>query len=88
MARNINEIKDLARHAVKGTAPADVSASTEEINSIVKEEIRALASDFNTYRRNKYDIFEIIQEAADIFVDCGDIETIKNHTKFSTEDFF
>lgn len=66
MARNINEIKDLARHAVKGTAPADFSASTEEINTIVKEEIKSLASDFNAYRRNKYDIFEIIQEAADI----------------------
>ena len=66
MARNISEIKDLARHAVNGTAPADFSASSDEINSIVKEEIRALAADYNTYRRNKYDIFEIIQEAADI----------------------
>ena len=76
MARNINEIKDLARHAVKGTAPADFSASTEEINSIVKEEIRALASDYNTYRRNKYDIFEIIQEAADIATPNDVLSTI------------
>ena len=66
MARNINEIKDLARHAVKGTAPVDFSASAGEINSVVKEEIRALAADYNLYRRNKLDIFEILQEAIDI----------------------
>ena len=65
MARNITEIKDLARHAVKGTAPADFSATSQEVNEAVKEELRILAADYNAYRRNKLDIFEIIQEAAD-----------------------
>ena len=65
MARNIEEIKDLARHAVRGTVPADFTASKEEVNETLREELSALAKDYNTYRRNKYDIFEIIQEAAD-----------------------
>ena len=68
MARNIEQIKDLARHAVKGTAPADFSANKEEVNEALCEELNALAKDYNTYRRNKYDIFEIIQEAADIII--------------------
>lgn len=65
MARNIEEIKDLVRHAVKGTVPTDFTASKEEINETLREELSVLAKDYNTYRRNKYDIFEIIQEAAD-----------------------
>lgn len=68
MARNIEEIKDLARHAVRGTVPADFTASKEEVNETLREELSALAKDYNTYRRNKYDIFEIIQEAADDIV--------------------
>lgn len=68
MARNIEQIKDLARYAVRGTVPADFSASKEEVNEVLREELNSLAKDYNTYRRNKYDIFEIIQEAADEIV--------------------
>ena len=68
MAKNIEQIKDLARYAVKGTVPADFTASKDEINQVLREELGALAKDYNTYRRNKLDIFEIIQEAADEIV--------------------
>ena len=68
MARNIEQIKDLARHAVKGTVPADFSANSDEVKEVLREELNALAKDYNSYRRNKYDIFEIIQEAADVIV--------------------
>lgn len=68
MARNIEQIKDLARHSVNGTAPADFSASAEEIDEVLAEELNNLAKDYNTYRRNKFDIFEIIQEVADVAV--------------------
>lgn len=63
---NINEIKDLIHYSVKGTVPTDFSTSVSEINEVIKSEIRALASDFNAYRRNKNDIFEIIQEGLDL----------------------
>ena len=67
--RNIEQIKDLARHAVKGTIPADFSSTnSDEINETLREELNALAKDYNAYRRNKYDIFEIIQEAVDTIV--------------------
>lgn len=67
--RNIEQIKDLARHAVKGTIPADFSSTnSDEINETLREELNALAKDYNAYRRNKYDIFEIIQESVDTIV--------------------
>ena len=68
MARNIEQIKDLARHAVRGTAPADFSVNEDEVDEALCEELNALAKDYNTYRRNKYDIFEIIQEATDLIL--------------------
>lgn len=76
MARNIEQIKDLALHAVRGTVPVDFSTSKEEVNEVLREELNALAKDYNTYRRNKYDIFEIIQEAMDDAVPKKVIETM------------
>lgn len=76
MARNIEQIKDLALHAVRGTVPVDFSTSKEEVNEVLREELNALAKDYNTYRRNKYDIFEIIQEAMDEIVPKKVIETM------------
>jgi len=77
MARNIEEIKDLARHAVRGTVPKDFStASPEDINEALREELNALSKDYNTYRRNKYDIFEIIQESMDDIVPKNVIQNL------------
>lgn len=69
MSKNLIELKDLARHAIRNTVPADFSnASPEEVKKVLREELGKLACDYNTYRRNKYDIFEIIQESLDIAV--------------------
>ena len=68
MAKNIEQLKDLALHAANGTAPADFSASKEEVNETLRQEIQLLAGDYNAYRRNKYDVFEIIQTVADVQV--------------------
>lgn len=76
MARNIEQIKDLARHAVRNTVPTDFSTSKEEVNEVLREELNALAKDYNTYRRNKYDIFEIIQDAMDEAVPKRVLETM------------
>lgn len=63
---NLQDIKDLALHAARGTAPAEFSAT--DVNAALCAEINALAKDFNAYRRNKLDIFEIIQTVADEIV--------------------
>jgi hypothetical protein len=66
----LKALKDLALHAAKGTVPAD---STElftvvDVNDSLREELAALAGSYDLYRRNKLDIFEIIQSVADEIV--------------------
>lgn len=62
----IKELKDLALHAARGTAPANFTA--ENVEDAFRGEMSQLAKDFNTFQRNKYDIFEIVMSAADEIV--------------------
>lgn len=69
--KDIKALKELAIHAIRGTTPAptaEFSCTVEEVESTLREELNALAGDYNSYRRNKYDIFEIMQEAADEYL--------------------
>ena len=59
----IKELKELALHAAKGTAPANFS--TQNVNDALRDEMRALAGSINEFQRNKHDIFDIIITAAD-----------------------
>ena len=59
----IKELKELALHAARGTAPANFS--TQNVNDAFREEMRALAGSINEFQRNKHDIFDIIIAAAD-----------------------
>lgn len=56
-------IKDLVVHSFYGTNPDPTKFSNKDIKDTLKEEIHAIANDYNSYRRNKYDLFEIMQEA-------------------------
>lgn len=58
-------IKELAMHVLKGTSPNPSEFSKEDVTETFKAEINKLAGSYNLWRRNKYDIFEIIQEASD-----------------------
>lgn len=62
---NRNDIRDLYIHAFKGTSPDVTQFSVADVKETLKAELQALAPDINTYRKNKYDIFQIIQEAYD-----------------------
>lgn len=59
----IAEIKELALHAAKRTAPANYT--TENVDSAVRDEFKGMCSSINEFRRNQYDIFQIIIEVAD-----------------------
>lgn len=59
----VNEIKELALHSVRGTAPANFTV--DNVNEALRDGIRGLASSINEFNRNKYDIFEIVIKAAD-----------------------
>ena len=62
----IQEIKELALHAARGTAPANYSS--ENVNDALVDQFKALAGTLNNFMRNRYDIYDIIIEAADEIV--------------------
>ena len=62
----IQEIKELALNAARGTAPENYSV--ENVNDALRDELNAMCSSINEFRRNQYDIFEIIIETADEIV--------------------
>lgn len=62
----INELKTLALHAAKGTAPANFTADNVEV--AFRGEMSKLAGSYLEFQKNKYEIFEIIMSAADEIV--------------------
>ena len=60
------ELIQLALHSAKGTAPANFDHS--QVEQALVDEFRKLAGSINDFRRNKYDIFEIIMAVAEEIV--------------------
>lgn len=56
-------IKDLVVCSFYGRTPDPTKYSTEDVKATLREEIHKIAHDYDSYRRNKLDLFEIIQEA-------------------------
>lgn len=59
----IAEIKELALHAAKGTAPA--SFSVDKVNAALVDSFKELAGSYNQFMKNRYDIYEILTETID-----------------------
>lgn len=62
----LKEIKELALHAAKGTAPSNFTV--ENVNTAFVEELRGLAGNMNEFMKNRYDIYQIMIETADEIV--------------------
>ena len=62
----IKEMKELALYAAKNEVPANYSM--ENVNDALVEGLRELAGSINQFMKNRYDIYEIIVEAADEIV--------------------
>ena len=62
----IKELKELALHAARGTAPAEYTASN--VDEALRGELTAMCSSINNFMRNRYDIYDIIIETADEIV--------------------
>ena len=62
----INEIKELALHAARGTAPA--TFSVENVNAALLDAMRELGGSVNQFMKNRFDIYEIIIQTADEIV--------------------
>ena len=59
----LNELKELALHAAKGTAPE--TFSVENVNDAFVDGLRELAGSYNQFMKNRYDIYDIIISAID-----------------------
>lgn len=62
----LSEIKELALHAARGTAPA--TFSSENVNDALSDALKDLAGTYNQFMKNRYDIYEIFIETADEIV--------------------
>ena len=62
----IKEMKELAVYAAKGQAPTNFSV--ENVDEALRDGLRELAGSINQFMKNRYDIYEIIIEAADEIV--------------------
>lgn len=59
----INELRELAIHAAKRTAPANFSV--ENVDAALYDELKKMTGSINEFMRNRYDIYDIIIKAAD-----------------------
>lgn len=59
----INELKEMALHVARGTAPANFTSN--DVATAFAAEIEAMAGSINKFMKNRYDLYEIIIETAD-----------------------
>ena len=59
----LKEIKELALHAARGTAPS--TFSVDNVNEALRDELKQMAGSINQFMKNRYDIYDIIIETAD-----------------------
>ena len=72
----IKELKQIALHAVKGTVPAEFANQDIDVNAAFVDGLRGLASTVNEFRRNRYDIYEILIETTDAILPTKVIDGI------------
>ena len=68
---DIKAIKELALHAAKKTVPvefANKGKTVADVNTALRGELQALCGTYDLFRRNKLDLFEIMQETMDAVV--------------------
>ena len=61
----INELKEIALHAAKGTVPASYTNQEVDVNAAFVDGLRELAGSVNQFMKNRYDIYEIIVKTVD-----------------------
>ena len=59
----LNELRELALHAVRGTAPD--TFSVENVNDAFADGLKEFAGSYNQFMKNRYDLYDIIIESID-----------------------
>jgi phosphoribosylamine--glycine ligase len=63
---DIKAIKELALHAAKKTVPVEFANKTvADVNEALRGELQTLCGTYDLFRRNKLDLFEIMQAVAE-----------------------
>jgi hypothetical protein len=70
----LQEIKELALHSVRGTAPANFT--TENVSDALRDSLQEMAGSINQFMKNRYDIYEIIIQTADEIVPNNVIDAV------------
>lgn len=66
---DIKAIKDLALYAAKKQVPAEFANKTvADVNDALRAELKDICGTYDLFRRNKLDLFEIMQETMDAVV--------------------
>jgi hypothetical protein len=78
----IKELKELALHAARGTAPAEYTASN--VDEALRGELAQMCSSINNFMRNRYDIYEIIIETADAVVPTKVIDVMASFAEIKS----
>lgn len=88
MDRNL--IKNLVVYSFTGKNPNPTKYQQTDVKGALSDAIHELANDYNSYRRNKLDLFEIMQEAYDEILpqyveafmgSFAEMKTVKNGQK-------
>jgi hypothetical protein len=61
----IETLRQLMGHQRKGTLPAEFANQNVDIEAALRDEMKKLVGNYNLYRRNKLDLFELLQESID-----------------------
>lgn len=64
----IQELKEIALYAAKGTVPASYANQDVDVNAAFVDGLRSLAGSINQFMKNRYDIYDIIISVADEIV--------------------
>lgn len=72
----IQEIKELALHAAKGTVPSTFSNDNVDVNAALRDCLREYAGSINQFMKNRYDIYDIIIKTADEVVPNDVIDAV------------
>ena len=78
----IKELKELALHAARGTAPAEYT--TSNVDEALRGELAQMCSSITNFMRNRYDIYDIIIETADTIVPTKVIDVMASFAEIKS----
>jgi len=91
MSLNKQELKDLMLTVAKADRNASVAFSYgdrkfsfEQLNDALRAEIKELAGDYSSYRKNKHILFELMEEVVDLTLPVNVFENLKEFAEIKT----